>query len=63
MVKKKMTKGKKKIEKVMKEFKSGKLHSGSKKGPEVTNPKQAIAIGLSEARRAGKKIKPKKKKK
>lgn len=40
-----------KIEKVMREFKHGKLHSGSKKGPEVTNPKQAIAIALSEAKR------------
>ena len=43
-----------KIPKVMTEFKEGKLHSGSKKGPEVTNPKQAIAIALSEARKAGK---------
>lgn len=59
--KKKETKGKRKIQKVMREFKEGKLHSGSKKGPEVTNPKQAIAIGLSESRKAGAKI-PKKKK-
>lgn len=35
----------------MTKMKSGTLHSGSKKGPKVTNPKQAIAIGLSEARR------------
>jgi hypothetical protein len=34
----------------MKEFKEGKLHSGSKKGPIVSNPKQAIAIGMSEQR-------------
>ena len=54
-----MDKGKKKISKVMKEFDSGKLHSGSKKGPIVKNPKQAIAIGLSEARKSGVKI-PKK---
>jgi hypothetical protein len=47
----KASKGKKKVEKVMKEFKEGKLHSGSKKGPQVTNPKQAIAIALSEERR------------
>lgn len=41
-----------KVAKVMGEFKSGKLHSGSKTGPAVTNPKQAIAISLSEARKA-----------
>jgi len=39
----------KKIGNVMGEYKSGKLHSGSKKGPEVTSRKQAIAIALSEA--------------
>lgn len=48
---------KEKIHTVMKEFKSGKLHSGS--GGIVTNPKQAIAIGLSEARKAGAHIKKK----
>lgn len=42
-------KQKAKVKKVMKEFKKGKLHQASKKGPKVTNPKQAIAIGLSEA--------------
>ena len=52
--------GKKKIGKVMSELKEGKLHSGSKKGPVVTSPKQGIAIALSEARHAGAKI-PKKK--
>ena len=36
-------------------MKKGQLHSGSKSGPKVTNPKQAIAIGLSEARKAGSK--------
>ena len=46
-------KAEKKISKVMKEFDEGKLHSGSKKGPIVKNPKQAIAIGISEARRKG----------
>lgn len=51
MVKK--TKGQKKVAKVMKEYKKGKLHSGSKKGPKVTSKKQAIAIGLSEARKKG----------
>lgn len=48
-------KGKAKVEKVMHEFKAGKLHSGSKKGPEVTNRKQAVAIALSESRRGKKK--------
>lgn len=38
-----------KVKKVMEEYKKGKLHSGSKKGPKVTSRKQAIAIGLSEA--------------
>ena len=40
---------KSKVEKVMHEFKEGKLHSGSKKGPMVKSRKQAIAIALSEA--------------
>jgi Family of unknown function (DUF6496) len=39
---------------VMHKFKVGKLHSGSKKGPEVTNRKQAIAIMLSEKKEANK---------
>ena len=46
----------------MEEFSEGKLHSGSKKGPAVTNKKQAIAIGLSEARKAGEKVAKKGKK-
>lgn len=58
----KATRGNAKIEKVMHEMKEGKLHSGSKKGPVVTNPKQGLAIALSEARKAGAKI-PKKGKK
>jgi hypothetical protein len=53
-------KGEQKMAKVMGEFASGKLHSGSKKGPEVKNPKQAVAIAMSEARKAGAK-KPTKK--
>lgn len=44
-----------KVGKVMQEFAEGDLHSGSKKGPIVKNPKQALAIGYSEARRAAKK--------
>ena len=46
---------KSKIATVEKEFHRGTLHSGS--GAKVTNPKQAIAIGLSEARKAGAHIK------
>jgi uncharacterized protein DUF6496 len=48
-----------KVKKVMKERKSGTLKSG-RSGKKVKSRKQAIAIGLSEARRAGKKV-PKKK--
>lgn len=40
---------KEKVHKVMREFKKRKLHSGSKEGPTVTNPKQAVAIALSQA--------------
>ena len=47
-----------KVEKTMRERKHGTLRSGS--GKKVTSKKQAIAIGLSEARRAGAKV-PKKK--
>jgi hypothetical protein len=46
----------KSVEREMKAFKEGKLKSSS--GQKVTNPKQAIAIGLSEARSEGKKIPP-----
>ena len=44
-----MSKAQKKVGSVMKEFGSGKLHSG-KGGPVVKNPKQAIAIAMSEAK-------------
>lgn len=46
---------KSKMQKVMGEFKRGTLHSGSKKGPKVSSRKQAIAIAMSEQRRARKK--------
>lgn len=48
-----------KVEKVMKEMKQGKLRSG-RSGKKVTSRKQAIAIGLSEAREAGAKVPAKK---
>jgi hypothetical protein len=55
----KKRKGSEKIRKTLSEFKHGQLHSGSKRGPKVTSPQQAIAIGLSQARKAGANI-PKK---
>ena len=48
-----------KVEKVMREKKKGTLKSGHS-GKKVTSRKQAIAVGLSEARKAGAKV-PKKK--
>jgi hypothetical protein len=47
----------KSVEREMNAMKHGKLKSG-RSGKKVTNPKQAIAIGLSEARRAGAKVPP-----
>ena len=46
-----------KIERAMDEIKHGKLNSG-RSGKTVTDPKQAVAIGLSEARKAGEKCRP-----
>lgn len=51
-------KAQEKVGKAMHEMKEGKLKSGS--GKKVTSKKQAVAIGLSEAREAGAKV-PKKK--
>ena len=48
-------KAQEKVEKVMHERKRGTLRSGGS-GKKVTSRKQAIAIGLSEARRAGGKV-------
>ena len=50
--KRKSLPAKEKVGVVMSEFKHGTLHSGS--GAKVSNPKQAIAIGLSEARKGKK---------
>jgi Family of unknown function (DUF6496) len=57
MARKYSKKAAKKVERVMRERKRGTLRSGS--GRKVTSRKQAIAIGLSEARRSGAKV-PKK---
>lgn len=51
-------KAEEKISEVMHEYKDGKLKSGS--GDKVTDRKQAIAIGISEAREEGLKVPPKK---
>ena len=51
----------KKVEKVLREFKSGKLKRG-RSGKTVKSRKQAIAIGLSEARARGAKVPAKKRK-
>lgn len=51
-------KAQEKVEKSVKEFKEGKLKSGN--GTKVKSRQQAVAIGLSEARKAGAKV-PKKK--
>lgn len=51
-------KASKKVERAMRERKRGTLRSG-RSGRRVTSRKQAIAIGLSEARRAGAKVPPK----
>jgi hypothetical protein len=51
-------KAQKEVENTMHKFKRGQLKSG-KSGQKVTNPKQAVAIGLSEAREKGAKA-PKK---
>lgn len=48
------------VKETMKEFKKGKLKSG-KSGKPVKNRKQAVAIGLSEARKKGAKVPAKKK--
>ena len=54
-----IARGKDEVEKAMHEFNDGKLKSG-KSGKKVSNPKQAIAIGLSKARKKGGKVPAKK---
>ena len=60
MEKKYSDKSQKKIGKVMEEYKEGTLKSGS--GKKVKDRKQAIAIGISEARKSGGKVPAKKSK-
>jgi hypothetical protein len=48
-------KAQEKVEETMHEFKEGKLKSG-KSGKKVTSRQQAVAIGLSEARKEGAKV-------
>ena len=55
MARKYSKKASKKVERAMRERKRGKLRSG-RSGRKVTSRKQAIAIGLSEARRSGAKV-------
>lgn len=50
------------VERAMREMKEGKLKSG-RSGKKVTNPRQAVAIGLSEARKEGARVPPPKAKK
>lgn len=54
-------KAQEKVEEVMNEFKDGKLKSSS--GNKVTDRKQAVAIGISEAREEGLKVPEQKKEK
>jgi hypothetical protein len=49
-----------KVAKVMREFKTGTLNSGSSKGPVVKNKKQAVAIALASAKMTKKKMGKKK---
>jgi len=53
-------KAQKEVKKAVHEMKEGKLKSGGKSQKKVTNPKQAIAIGLSKARKEGAKVPAKK---
>jgi Family of unknown function (DUF6496) len=59
MTRKYSPKASQEVEKAMREEKRGQLKSG-RSGKTVTNPKQAIAIGLSKARKKGAKVPAKK---
>jgi hypothetical protein len=59
MARKYSPKAQEEVHEAMHEMKEGKLKSG-KSGKKVTNPKQAVAIGLSKARKKGARV-PKKK--
>ena len=61
MARKYSKKASRKVRQVMRERKRGTLRSG-RSGKKVRSRKQAIAIGLSEARRAGGKVPPRKRK-
>lgn len=50
------------VKEKMHEYKEGKAGAAGSHGQKIKNPKQAIAIGISEAREAGAKVPPKKKK-
>jgi hypothetical protein len=54
------TQAQKEVKRSMHEFKEGKLKSGGKSKKKVSNPKQAIAIGLSKARKKGGRVPSKK---
>lgn len=58
MAKKYSDKAQDKVKEVMEEYKEGKLKSG-KSGKKVKSRKQAVAIGISEARKSGAKVPPK----
>jgi hypothetical protein len=60
MARKYGSKAQKEVKEAMHEYKDGKLKSG-KSGKKVTNPKQAVAIGLSKARKEGGKVPARKK--
>ncbi len=61
MARKYSPKAQEEVHEAMREMKEGKLKSG-KSGKKVTSPKQAVAIGLSKARKEGAKVPSKKSK-